>query len=134
MQAAANLHQHICKPFSRVAENIFHDATAFDAADDVLDSHAHSGNQFVHEAGDHIDGLPTWLFLGLKGQHAWRLIALKARVFEQRAVRRKGNRRRIAQFLIVVLALSRVAQKDDALTGRLRDDEVLVGVRLFLPL
>ena len=87
---------------------------------------AHSGSDLPHSAR----GLGA--FLGLGGQHAVRLVALKARVFVQGGVGRLGNRGLIGS-LLVMRASRNCRAEIHHFAGRLIDQqEVLIAMGLLL--
>lgn len=47
--AARNLHDEICQPFFREAQDVFDHPTPFDPSNDVFDDHTHTRNEVIEE-------------------------------------------------------------------------------------
>jgi len=75
---------------------------------------------------------PRGFFFRVAGFRDRRLVPLKPGVLVQHRVRREGDGFLVGNLLVVRLADIRVAQEPDAVAPRVRDDDVLVGVRLLL--
>ena len=64
MQATGDHHQQVGGAIFGQAQNLFDDATAFDAGDDVFDYDAHTGDHGVEELVSLAEWLAAWLFWG----------------------------------------------------------------------
>ena|SRR5271170_4382566 len=80
-----------------------------------------------------VRSLPRGFFFRLASLVDRWLVPLESRIFVQDRPRRIGNALVISNRLIVRLAGNSLAQEANPLTGYIRDDHVLVAVRLLLP-
>jgi hypothetical protein len=91
MQAASNLHDQVRNAFLGEAQNIFDNATAFDAGDNMFDLNARGRENPIEEFVTDTQRLAFRVFW-LPGDDPFRLVALKARVFIERGVARITDR------------------------------------------
>ncbi len=110
VQCTGNAHDQIGETFLGVAQDIFHNPTAFDTGNHMFDSDAHAGHQAVEEQIGNTQIFASRFLLGLAGEHAeWR-IALKASVLDERGVWRILNGFAVSDFRVVGFATIGLAQ------------------------
>jgi len=100
----------------------------------MLDTDTHAGNQSIEKTISNAKFFAFWLFLGLQCTHALWLVTLKANIFLESRAKWKMNIFEVSHFFVVCLATIGLAKIRDPLGIFVDDDQVLVGMGLFLPL
>jgi len=134
VQSTGNAHYQIGESFLGIAQNIFHNPTAFDARNHVFHADPHAGNQAVEKQISDTQGFAFRFLLGLERENAQWRIALKSGILIENGVWRILDRFRVRDFLVVGFAAVRLAEIVHALSVFVDENYVFVRVRLFLPL
>lgn len=100
----------------------------------MLDTDAHTGNQVIEKPIRKAEFFAFWLFLGLQRTYTLWLVALKASIFLEPRAGWVVNIFHVCHFFIVRLATISLAEIRNPLGIFVDDDQVLVGMGLFLPL
>ena len=116
-----------------IAEEIFDNVTAFDASNDMLNDNPYLRNEGVLRALLRSQLLSSRFLLWLERLDALRFIALKAGVFIQRAVLGKCGVFFISNLFIMTFAFIGLTQIIDFASMDAAKNEILDGVRFFLP-
>ena len=94
----------------------------------------HTGYQAIEKPICKAEFFAFWLFLGLQCTHALWLVTLKASILLESRAKWKMNIFEVSHFFVVCLATIGLAEIRDPLGIFVDDDQVLVGMGLFLPL
>ena len=90
METTRNLHHEIIKMDFRIAQDIVHNAAAFDTANDMFHEDSDAGNPVIFGFLLSTEFLISRLFLWLIGTDILRFKALKTCIFKEDTAWRKG--------------------------------------------
>jgi len=134
MQSTGDFHHEIVIEVLSISEQIFDNAASFNPANDMFNHNAHPGNQAIFLFLFCCELLPFGFFLWLKRLDRCGGIPLETRILIKRYV--FGIRRGffIGYLFIMAFPFVGLAQIIDFARMETANNEILDGVRFFLPL
>lgn len=134
MQSTGDFHHEIVIEVFSISEQIFDNAASFNPTNDMFNHNAHPGNQAIFLFLFCCELLPFGFFLWLKRLDRFGGIPLETRILIERYV--FGIRRGffIGYLFIMAFPFVGLAQIIDFARMETANNEILDGVRFFLPL
>jgi uncharacterized peroxidase-related enzyme len=113
MQGTTEFHHEIADAVLPQPDAVFHDATALDAAIDMLDPEPAVMQRLIGALLLPCQPLIPWLLGRHQDLHLWERERQKAQLLQQPASRGQGIRRRVGNRLVMDAASTRVTEKED---------------------